>query len=160
MLLVLVRFGRNDKLGKYCYLQTALTKALFCERIQRRRAAFQMVLLLQCVAFPHSQMLQICQSKHHFLKVGILILEKKQRDQMHEVSVQRSDLFLCVCVCVNLSSQKHMNELTSKFRLPVDAKKQFCVTVKQKCLFVDQPTGLSLPAGTGTGLIVYNIPKK
>lgn len=28
-----------------------------------------------------------------------------------------------VCVCVNLSSHKHMNEQTSKFRLPVDTNK-------------------------------------
>lgn len=28
------------------------------------------------------------------------------------------------CVCVNLSSHEHMNEQTSKFRLPVDANKE------------------------------------
>lgn len=68
---------------------------------------------------------------------------------MHDV---RSECNTEVCVCVNLSSHKHMNEQTSEFRLPVDEKKRF----------VCRPTGLSLPAGTGPGLklIVYNIPKK
>lgn len=52
---------------------------------------------------------------------------KKTKIKSRGIKCTRCLCFECsreVCVCVNLSSHEHMNEQTSKFRLPVDANKK------------------------------------